>query len=71
MWEHNHTPSVFAKDPYFKGASATQSKSQTQVVERKRAAGEEIGTIHNLSNKPQSIINVRQFTIYSKAGKVL
>jgi PAB1-binding protein PBP1 len=62
---------MFLKDPYFKGASAQQSQSQTQVVERKRAAGEEIGTISNLSNKAQTIISVRQFTVYSKAGKVL
>jgi hypothetical protein len=39
------------------------------VVERKRAAGEEIGTIQGLSNKPQTTINVRQFMIYSKAGR--
>jgi hypothetical protein len=71
LWKHNHTPSVFAKDPHFKGASTTQSKSQTQVVERKREQGIAIGTIQGLSNKPQNVINVRQFTIYSKAGKIL
>jgi PAB1-binding protein PBP1 len=45
------------------------SQSQTQVVERNRAQGIAFGTISNLSNKAQNIINVRQFTIYSKAGR--
>jgi hypothetical protein len=47
------------------------SQSQTQVVERNRVQGIAFGTIPNLSNKTQAIINVRQFTVYSKAGKVL
>jgi len=47
------------------------SQSQTQVVERNRAQGIAIGTIPNLSNKAQTTINVRQFTVYSRAGKVL
>ena len=71
MWKHDHRPSIFIKDPYFKGASTNQSQSQTQVVERNRAQGIAFGTIGNLSNKAQNIINVRQFTVYSKAGKVL
>jgi hypothetical protein len=71
MWKHDHRPSVFAKDPYFRGHGAVMSQSQTQVVERKREQGIAIGTITNLSNKAQSIINVRQFTVYSKAGKIL
>lgn len=45
------------------------SQSQTQVIERNRAQGISIGTIPNLSNKAQNIINVRQFTVYSKAGR--
>jgi hypothetical protein len=45
------------------------SQSQTQVVERNRAQGIAIGTIPNLSNKAQAIINVRQFMVYSKAGR--
>jgi len=69
MWKHDHSPSVFAKDPHFRGAGAVMSQSQTQVVERNRAQGISIGTIPNLSNKAQNIINVRQFTVYSKAGR--
>ena len=69
MWKHNHTPSVFAKDSHFRGHGAVMSQSQTQVVERNRAQGIAFGTIPNLSNKAQNIINVRQFTIYSKAGR--
>jgi hypothetical protein len=71
LWKHDHSPSVFIKDPHFRGHGATMSQSQTQVVERNRAQGIAVGTIHNLSNKPQTTINVRQFTIFSKAGKVL
>lgn len=69
MWKHDHTPTVFLKDPHFRGAGATMSQSQTQVVERNRAQGISIGTIPNLSNKAQNTINVRQFTVYSKAGR--
>ena len=68
-WRHDHSPSVFAKDPHFRGHGAVMSQSQTQVVERNRAQGISIGTIPNLSNKAQNIINVRQFTVYSKAGR--
>ena len=73
LWAHSYRPSIFIKDPYFKGLNAASSQSQTQVVERKRAAGEEVGTINNLSNraKEKSIISLRQFTIFSKAGQVL
>ena len=71
LWKHDHTPTVFAKDLHFRGHGAVMSQSQTQVVERNRAQGISIGTIQGLSNKPQTTINVRQFTIYSKAGKIL
>jgi hypothetical protein len=71
MWKHDHSPSVFAKDSHFRGHGAVMSQSQTQVVERNRAQGISLGTIPNLSNKAQTTINVRQFTIYSRAGKVL
>ena len=68
-WKHDRTPTVFVKDPHFRGHGAVMSQSQTQVVERNRAQGIAFGTISNLSNKAQNIINVRQFTIYSKAGR--
>jgi len=73
LWKQNPRPSLFIKDSYFKGLNAASSQSQTQVVERKRAAGEEVGTISNLSNraKEKTIISLRQFTIFSKAGQVL
>ncbi len=71
MWKHNHSPSVFLQDAHFRGHGATMSQSQTQVVERNRVQGIAFGTIPNLSNKTQAVINVRQFTVYSKAGKVL
>jgi len=68
-WNHDHRPSMFLKDAHFRGHGAVMSQSQTQVVERNRAQGVAIGTIQGLSNKPQGIINVRQFMVYSKAGK--
>jgi hypothetical protein len=68
-WKHDTGPTVFAKDPHFRGHGATMSQSQTQVVERNRAQGISLGTIPNLSNKAQAIINVRQFMVYSKAGR--
>jgi hypothetical protein len=71
LWKNDRTPTVFAKDPHFRGHGATMSQSQTQVVERNRAQGIAIGTITNLSNKVRNIINVRQFSVYSKAGKIL
>lgn len=62
---------MFVKDSYFKGLNAASSQSQTEVVERKRASGIEVGTINNLSNrsKEKNIISLKQFTIYAKAGK--
>lgn len=72
MWKHDHSPSVFLQDAHFRGHGATMSQSQTQVVERNRAQGISLGTIPNLSNKSvQNTISVRQFTVYSKAGRVL
>lgn len=73
LWRHDHRPSIFAKDLFFRGAGAVQSKAQTEVVERKRQNGEEVGTIKNLSNKAreQNIISLRQFTVFARAGKVL
>lgn len=70
LWRHDSRPSIFLKDSYFRGTAAAMSQSQTQVVERKRANGEDIGTLSGLSKKAQSIINLRQFTVYSRAGKV-
>jgi len=68
LWKHDHSPSVFAKDPHFRGHGAVMSQSQTQVVERSRAQGISLGTIPNLSNKSvQSTISVRQFSVYSRA----
>jgi hypothetical protein len=67
-WKHDHRPSMFLKDAHFRGHGATMSQSQTQVVERSRAMGISLGTIQGLSNKPQTTIDVRQFSIYSRAG---
>jgi len=67
-WNHDHRPSMFLKDAHFRGHGAVMSQSQTLVVERSRAQGISLGTIHNLSNKSaQTTISVRQFSVYSRA----
>lgn len=61
-WHEDPRPSMFAKDPLFT-AGAKLSQSQTQVVERERAKGRDIGNIAELSAR---LLNTRQFLIYSK-----
>lgn len=72
-WRDNPRPSMFARDSNFKAAAATLSHNQTKVVEREREKGNDISHIAGLSAKShaQRIISVKQFIVYSKAGKVL
>jgi len=69
-WKHTPRPSMFAKDPLFT-AGAKLSQSQTLVVERKRERGEDIGNIPGVTEKQRSIISVKQFNIFSRAGQTL
>lgn len=69
-WRDNPRPSVFLQDPHVK-AAATLSLNQTLVVERKREKGEDIGHIPGVTEKQRSIISVKQFNIFSRAGQTL
>lgn len=71
-WMDNRQPSMFMQDPVFR-AGAKLSQTQTAVVERERIKGRDISHIAGLSAKTHAerVINVKQFTIYSRAGKVL
>ena len=59
---------MFAKDPHFKGTNAMLSQNQTNVVEKKREEGIDISNLPGISER---VISVKQFMVYSKAGKVL
>ena len=69
-WRTNPRPSIFAIDPHVK-AAATLSLNQTLVVERKRERGEDIGNIPGVTEKQRSIISVKQFNIFARAGQTL
>lgn len=75
-WRMRTEPSIFAKDPQFR-PKGTDGKSSGQImsdyVERKRAQGEEVGTIHGLGGRAISkerereLLAYKQFGIYSQA----
>lgn len=69
-WRDDPRPSIFLQDPHVK-AAATLSLNQTLVVERKREKGEDIGHISGVTEKQRSIISVKQFNIFSRAGQTL
>lgn len=69
MWKHDHNPSIFREDHYFRGANAVMSQSQSQRVERNRAEGISIGSIPNLSWKAQNKIYEREFPAQSKVAR--
>ncbi len=69
-WRTNPRPSVLLQDPHVK-AAATLSLNQTLVVERKRERGEDIGNIPGVTEKQRSIISVKQFNIFARAGQTL
>lgn len=72
-WHLRKEPSIFAKDPAFTPRKDGKSNSevQTEVVERRKARGENPGTIHNLgkqsADKEQQILAYRQFGTYTRA----
>lgn len=69
-WRDDPRPSIFLQDPHVK-AAVTLSLNQTLVVERKRERGEDIGNIPGVTEKQRSIISVKQFNIFSRAGQTL
>ena len=72
-WQDNLSPSMFLKDHKF-NQSAKISQAATNGVEKAREEGRDIGHLPGVTTKleilAKRMINVRQFTIYSKAGKV-
>lgn len=75
-WRLRTGPSIFAKDPLFR-AKGPDGRSGSEImsdyVERKRAQGEEVGTIHGLGGRATSkerereLLAYKQFGVYSKA----
>lgn len=75
-WRMRTEPSIFAKDVQFR-AKGPEGRSGSQImseyVERKRAQGEEVGTIHRLGGRSASqqrekeLLAYKQFGVYSKA----
>jgi hypothetical protein len=70
VWRNVPRPSMFAKDPHFKGTNAMLSQNQTNVVEKKREEGIDISNLPGIS-KFERVINGKQFMVYSKAGKMI
>jgi hypothetical protein len=63
-WRENPRPSIFATDN-----GARLSINQSAVVDREREKGHDISHVAGLSTKSHSerILNVRQFTVYTRA----
>lgn len=70
-WQEIYRPSLLSSADLNK--SLNNSLKQTEHIERERVKGRDISHVAGLSNNPsaQRIINVRQFVVYSKAGRVL
>lgn len=73
-WMHNPRPSIFLNDPRF-NQHAKLSQNQSAVVDREREQGRDIGHLPGVTAKlevlTKRLINVKQFTIYSRAGHKL
>ena len=63
-WRDDPRPSIFAADN-----SVKLSINQSAVVDRERQKGHDISHVAGLSAKSHSerILNVRQFTVYTRA----
>lgn len=73
-WAHNKRKSVFAQDISFRAKGASEKDAgqvQSDVLERRRAAGEAVGYMHGLGkhtvDREKQLIAYKQFGIYSKA----
>jgi hypothetical protein len=67
LWYKNKRPSIFVEQNL--NQYSLLSQKQSAVVERERQAGRDIAHIPGLSkaSNAQRILDVRRFTIYSKA----
>jgi hypothetical protein len=70
-WRDNPRPSIFVDAKLHNALN--NSIKQTAHIERERLNGRDISHVAGLSHKShaQRIISVRQFTVYSRAGKIL
>ncbi len=67
LWRNNKRPSIFIEAKV--NQYSLLSQKQTAVVERERQAGRDIAHIPGISkaSHAQRILDVKRFTIYSKA----
>ncbi len=65
-WRDNPRPSIFAKDN-----GVMLSIRQSTVIDKERDKGRDVSHLPGLTTKEQRIINVRQFTVYTRAGQIL
>ena len=70
VWRSNLRPSIFVLDKSIRH-SQMSSASQTAVVERKRLNGIDIGNVAGVSPNTDARLNVRNFTVYSKATRTV
>ncbi len=70
-WQDVDRPSIFADSKMQN--SMSNSQKQTAYIEQERLKGRDISHVAGLSHNShaQRIINVRQFTVYSRAGAKL
>jgi hypothetical protein len=66
LWKSVERDSIFLKDPYYR-AAGIQSRKQSEVVERERLAGRDIGYIAGLTAQLALQINPKQFHVYARA----
>lgn len=69
LWKNNTSPTVFAKDPYFRSTNGSSgSVLSTKRVEESRAKGLPIGYMYGISrNKEAELLRIRTFTTFTKA----
>jgi len=64
-WQDDPRPSIFAQDN-----SVMLSIRQSTVVDKEREKGHDVSHLPGLTTKEQRIVNLRQFTVYTRAGKL-
>jgi hypothetical protein len=65
-WKSVDRPSIFLKDPYYR-AAGVHSRKQSEVVERERQSGRDIGYIPGLTKQLALQIDPKQFHVYARA----
>lgn len=71
LWQQHPRPSMFADDPLFKNKSTGKTASQlsTEVVQRKRDSGVDVGTIYGLNkDRDDAMLKAKRFHMFSRGG---